>query len=99
MNKITVNELFSGIGAQAAALKRIGVDFDVVSTSEIDKDAMLSYAAIHNNLYGISQDYNCPNAEYMANYLQERNIGYDFQKNKPYDWNRLINKKKQARQT
>ena len=93
MNKITVNELFSGIGAQAAALKRIGMDFNVVSTSEIDKDAMLSYAAIHNNLYEISQDYNYPDAKYMVNYLQERNIGYDFKKDKPYDWCRLINKK------
>ena len=44
---ITINELFSGIGAQVAALKRIGVKFNVVGISEIDKYAIKSYEAIN----------------------------------------------------
>ena len=46
---ITINELFSGIGAQVAALKRNGVKFNVVGISEIDKYAIKSYEAINGN--------------------------------------------------
>lgn len=45
-NKITLNELFSGIGAQRKALLNIGYDVDVVGISEIDKYAIKSYEAI-----------------------------------------------------
>ena len=44
---ITVNELFSGIGAQVQALKNLGIPFKVVGVSEIDKYAIQSYEAIH----------------------------------------------------
>lgn len=44
---ITVNELFSGIGAQVAALRRIGVSYQVVGIGEIDKYAIKSYEAIN----------------------------------------------------
>lgn len=44
---ITINELFSGIGAQVAALKRVSVKFKVVGISEIDKYAIKSYEAIN----------------------------------------------------
>lgn len=44
---ITINELFSGIGAQVAALKRNGVKLKVVGISEIDKYAIKSYEAIN----------------------------------------------------
>ena len=43
-----VLSLFSGIGAFEKALKNIGVDYDLVGYSEIDKYASKSYAAIHN---------------------------------------------------
>ena len=39
--------LFSGIGAPEAALKRMGVDYELVGFSEIDKYAARSYRAIH----------------------------------------------------
>lgn len=45
-NKITLNELFSGIGSQRKALLNIGYDVDVVGISEIDKYAIKSYEAI-----------------------------------------------------
>ena len=43
-----VLSLFSGIGAFEKALKNIGVDYDLVGYSEIDKYASKSYAALHN---------------------------------------------------
>ena len=51
MQKMTVNELFSGIGAQKRGLDLTGVfDCEVKSTSDINKEAMLSYAAVHCGL-------------------------------------------------
>ena len=44
---LRVVELFSGIGAQAMALKRLGIPYEVVGTSEIDRHAIASYEAIH----------------------------------------------------
>src|SRR5574344_643540 len=44
---ISVNELFAGIGSQAAALERLGIDYKVVGIAEIDKYAIKSYEAIH----------------------------------------------------
>ena len=40
--------LFSGIGAFEKALKNIGVDYELVGFSEIDKYAVKSYCAVHN---------------------------------------------------
>lgn len=48
---ITCNILFSGIGAQEAALKRLGLDFEVVGISEIDKYAIQSYEAINGSVH------------------------------------------------
>ena len=44
---ITINELFSGIGAQVAALKRLGVEYETVGIAEIDRFAIQSYEAIN----------------------------------------------------
>ena len=44
---LKVFEAFSGIGAQAAALRNIGVDYEVVGISEIDKRAIKAYELIH----------------------------------------------------
>lgn len=44
---IRVFEAFAGIGAQAEALKELGLDYEVVGISEIDKDAIRAYEAIH----------------------------------------------------
>lgn len=51
---IRVLSLFSGIGAFEKALENIGLDYDLVGFSEIDKYAIESYCAIHN----ISKDLN-----------------------------------------
>lgn len=44
---ITINELFSGIGAQVAALKRLGIEYETVGIAEIDRFAIQSYEAIN----------------------------------------------------
>lgn len=41
-------ELFAGIGACSVALKRIGIDLEIVDAVEIDKYAIKSFNAIHN---------------------------------------------------
>ena len=47
MNKIRLIELFAGVGSQACALKRLGVDFEHYRVIEFDKYPMASYNAIH----------------------------------------------------
>lgn len=58
MGKLRVFEAFSGYGSQALSLRNIGVDYEVVAISEIDKYAIMAYEAIHgpvNNLGDISK--------------------------------------------
>lgn len=45
--QISIIELFAGIGAQVAALKRLGLNYKVVGISEIDSYAIQSYEAIN----------------------------------------------------
>lgn len=40
--------LFSGIGGPEKALKRIGINYELIGYSEIDKYASKSYSAVHN---------------------------------------------------
>jgi len=46
-NKIRLIELFAGVGSQAMALERLGVDFEHYRVVEFDKFAVNSYNAIH----------------------------------------------------
>lgn len=46
MGKLKVFECFAGVGSQRMALRNLGIDFEVVGISEIDVDAIISYAAI-----------------------------------------------------
>lgn len=46
--KLKILSLFTGIGAFERALKNIGIECEVVGFSEIDKYAIKSYCAIHN---------------------------------------------------
>ena len=51
MNKIKVITLFSGIGSQEMALRNLGLDYEVIGISEIDKFAIKSYEAIHGKVH------------------------------------------------
>ena len=92
---LTMIELFSGIGSQIRGIQNTGLfNCKVIATSDIDKDAIVSYAAVH---CGLTQEmidtYNYPSADEMVKYLSDRNIGYDPQKNKEYDWYKKRNSK------
>lgn len=66
---IRVVELFSGIGAQAEALKELGLDYEVVATSDIDKHANIGYEAIHgpvNNLGDICKIEHLPECDLLT---------------------------------
>ena len=94
--KLSVNELFSGIGQQTRGIRDTGLfDVEVKCTSDIDKDVTVSYAAINcgltNEMIETYTDY--PSREQMVKDLLDRNIGFDFKKNKPYDWNKLARRK------
>ena len=50
MQKIKVIELFAGVGSQVMALRNIGINYEVIGISEIDKFAYKSYEAIHRKV-------------------------------------------------
>lgn len=58
INKLRIFEAFSGYGSQSIALRNIGIPYEVVAISEIDKYAIKAYESIHgkvNNLGDISK--------------------------------------------
>lgn len=67
---LKVFEAFSGVGSQRMALRNLGVDYEVVATSEVDDFAVKSYAAIHDNNKVVPEE----TVENMESYLQKRNI-------------------------
>lgn len=87
--KLTANILYAGIGCQERGFENSGViGLDVLAISEIDSNAVLSYAAIHKGLtpelvagYG---DY--PTEEEMVRELTDMNIGYDTAGGTAIDW-------------
>lgn len=80
--KITMIELFSGIGAQERALRQLNIPYEVVHTCDCDKDAVLSYAAMRWNLDEEMKTFDFPSQEQMIDELQSKNLGYDFPKGK-----------------
>ena len=68
-NPLRLIELFAGIGSQTQALKNIGVPHKVVAISEIDKNALTSYKALHGetlNLGDIRQIEELPEADFWT---------------------------------
>ena len=95
-SKFTMIELFSGIGAQKRGIDNTNLyDLEVVATSDVDKEAVVEYAAIHHGLTNemIENYSDYPSREEMVEDLKSRNIGMDFDKGKMYDWDKLIKKK------
>lgn len=45
---IKLFEAFAGVGCQAMAFKKLGIDFETIGISEIDNHAISSYNAIHS---------------------------------------------------
>lgn len=103
MNKVrmTANILFSGVGMQERGIESTGLfNLKVVSTSEIDKYAILSYAAVHHNLTleSLNSEFERErerieqNRDNMIQYLSDKKIGFDFTKNKMPNWGRCSTK-------
>lgn len=94
--KLTANILFSGIGCQERGFQDSGLfDLEVLNTSEINKEAMLSYAAIHcgltNEMVETYSEY--PSRGEMAQRLTDINLGYNPDKDKYFDWFKLAKRK------
>ncbi len=75
---IHVFETFAGVGAQAKALENLNINFRICGISEIDKDAVVSYAAIHCSLNEKLQNFEFPSKEKMISVLQRKDVGFDF---------------------
>lgn len=82
MDKITMIELFSGIGAQERALRQLGVPYEITNTCDCDKDAVLSYASMRSDFEKELTEYDFPSQDKMIEELQTKNVGFDFQKGK-----------------
>lgn len=94
--KLTANILFSGVGFQERGIQNTGLwNLQVLNTSEINKEAILSYAAIHCGLtpemIKTYKDY--PSVDDMIKELVDKNIGYippsdKNEKGKKYNWHK-----------
>lgn len=81
MDEIKLFDSFAGIGSLHQSLKELGVPVKLTGLSEIDVDAIISYAGIHiDNFKNIPFEY--PSENEMKKLLMDRNIGYDFDKQK-----------------
>ena len=77
--KLKVFEAFAGYGSQSISLTNIGVDYEVVGISEIEPDAIIAYATIKG--FDLNQSLDVPE-DIARQILINKNIGYDFKKNK-----------------
>ena len=87
--KLSMNALFSGIGAQERGIENSGCfDLDVICTSEIDKDAIIAYAIIHKGLtHEMVDEYtDYPSMEDIKKELAEKNIGFNPKKKHSMRW-------------
>lgn len=94
--ELKVIELCSGIGAQIKGINNTNLfDTEVIATADLDKEVVVSYAAIHCGLTNemIENYENYPSKEEMVEQLTNKRLGYDFKKDKPYDWEKLSKKK------
>ena len=72
--KLKVFEAFAGIGAQASALKRINIDYEVVGISEWFIEAILCYDQIQNDG---KPDIELPTKEEQIKYLKQFTFSKD----------------------
>lgn len=93
---LKVIELCSGIGAQIRGINNTNLfDAEVVATADLDKEVVVSYAAIHCGLTNemINGYNNYPSKDEMVNELSKKRLGYNLKKDEPYDWQKLSKKK------
>lgn len=71
---LRVFEAFAGVGSQRMALRNIGIDFEVVGISDVDRYALLAYDAIHHNGEPVEEK----TKEEMLDEFKRCNIAYNF---------------------
>ena len=81
MKEIRLFDSFAGIGALHNSLQFLGIPTKIIGLSETDVDAIISYASIHISNFK-DLDFEYPSEEEMREWLINRNIGWDFQKQK-----------------
>ena len=74
-----VVETFSGIGAQAKALSRIGKDFEIINTCDWDINAIISYCRIHKGVIDLEKYADVSDDEIDA-YLRKHTLSMDGKK-------------------
>lgn len=72
--KLKVFEAFAGIGAQASALKRLNIDYEIVGISEWFIDAILAYDQIQNDG---KPEIELPTKEEQIKYLKQFTFSKD----------------------
>lgn len=96
LENLTVVELCSGIGAQIKGINNTHLfNANMIATADLDKEVVVSYAAIHCGLTtDMIENYtDYPSKEDMVKDLTDKRLGYDFKKDKPYDWEKLSRRK------
>ena len=78
MGKLKVFEAFAGIGCQRIALRNLGLDYESVGISEVDRYAIIGYDAIHNQQFEVEK----VSKGEMISEIKKRNIAYNFSTNK-----------------
>ena len=74
---LRVFEAFSGIGAQNAALRNLGIDYEIVGTSDWFVNAIIAYDAIHTSG---KEKIELPSYEEQVSFLNKYQFSYDSQK-------------------
>ena len=73
-------ETFSGIGAQAKALKNAKIDHEILNTADWDINAILAYDYIHNGDYVEPNKYSKMNKEELLKILSKYTLSFDGKK-------------------
>lgn len=79
---IKLLELFSGIQSQERALRQLNIPYESVGVCDCDKDVLVASAAMRFDLEKEIENYDFPDTETMIKELQDKNIGYSFEKQK-----------------
>lgn len=80
-DKIRIFDAFAGKGALHKSLKKLGVKTNLIALSEVAPDPIIAYAAVHIDNF-LDKEFDYPNVEYMREFLINRRIGWDFEKQK-----------------
>jgi DNA (cytosine-5)-methyltransferase 1 len=75
---IKLLELFSGIQSQERAFRQLGIPYECVGVSEIDKNALVSSMAMRFDVEAEMSRFEFPDPETMITVLQKKMVGYDF---------------------